>query len=241
MTDPPKPAASAPKDAEGPNRVLIRPMPRAVILYPTAIVALVFGLICLAYSAGTEPEWIGLAFVFIFAANLFVMNFEFGRAIALALFAVVLALVFFVMFLSERWNVPIFGYVGSFFRSLHIHANAAFYLCVSAVLGITFLCVVVNSRFDYWEITSNELLHHHGMWGNIERYPSPNLRISKEIPDLFEFLLMGSGTLVLFPASESRTITLEMVFRVNQKEEKIKRLLGRLQVSLESDRRRPDA
>ena len=106
---------------------------------------------------------------------------------------------------------------------------------MAVILGATFALVWFNSRFDYWEITRNELLHHHGMWGSIERFPAPNLRITKEIDDLFEFLLTGAGRLVLYPASERRAIVLDTVFRVNQKEDRIKNLLSRISVDVEPD------
>ena len=104
-----------------------------------------------------------------------------------------------------------------------------------AILGITFLFVFIKARFNYWEFTSNELLHHHGFVGNIERFPAPNLRISKEIHDVFEFLLLRSGRLVVHPSGERRSFVLELVVGVNKKEETIKRLLSKLSVDIDHD------
>ena len=214
------------------ERVIIRPMPKAVMLYPTAVVCAVFGIIAALFPAG---PWMGLTFMVVFAANLFIMNFEFGRSSAIALFGVVLALVFLGLFLGEKYEVPVFHHIVGLLRGFDIKANAGFYLAMAVILGATFALVWFNSRFDYWEITRNELLHHHGMWGSIERFPAPNLRITKEIDDLFEFLLTGAGRLVLYPASERRAIVLDTVFRVNQKEDRIKNLLSRISVDVEPD------
>jgi len=237
MTDPaPKPITPGPAPKpDDPDRVTIRPLPKAVVLYPTALLCIVFGAIAAWYPAGQEPPLLGLAFVGLFGLNLFIMNFEFGRASTLAIFAVVFGLVFLGLFLGEKFQWPVFAAISGFFKELRIHANAAFYFSLAAILGVTFLVVLIKTRFDYWEITSNELLHHRGVVGNIDRYPAPNLRISKEIHDVFEFLLLRSGRLVVHPTGERRSFVLELVAGVNKKEKMIKKLLSRLSVDINDD------
>ena len=43
----------------------------------------------------------------------------------------------------------------------------------------------------------NEILHHHGPLSDLERFPTMNLKFDKEIPDVLEYALLGSGRLVL--------------------------------------------
>ena len=90
-------------------------------------------------------------------------------------------------------------------------------------------------RFDYWEVRPNELLHHHGILSDLKRFAAPNLRIDKEINDIFEYLLCGSGRLILHPSSEPRAIVLENVFWISRKEKAITRLLGALQVRVRQE------
>ena len=75
--------------------------------------------------------------------------------------------------------------------------------------------VVISGHFDYWEITHNEILHHKGFLGDLERFPAPNMRLTNEIPDLFEyslfFLLGGAGKSVIYPHVSSRAGVLEKV------------------------------
>jgi hypothetical protein len=95
--------------------------------------------------------------------------------------------------------------------------------------------VVVSVQFDYWEVRPNELLHHHGVLSDLERFAAPNLRIDKEINDVFEYWLMRSGRLILHPSNERRAIVLENVLRINRKEQQITSMLGVLQVEMRPD------
>ena len=90
-------------------------------------------------------------------------------------------------------------------------------------------------RFDYWVVTNNELLHHHGPFGDLERFPAPQLKIDKEIPDIFEYLLFGSGRLIFYPTSERRALILENVMAVNRVEQEIKHLLAALEVRIDNE------
>ena len=84
-------------------------------------------------------------------------------------------------------------------------------------MGLIFVGVAITVRFDYWEVRPNELLHHHGVLSDLERFSAPNLRIDKEINDIFEYMLLRSGRLILHPSQERRAIVLENVFFINQK------------------------
>jgi hypothetical protein len=57
-----------------------------------------------------------------------------------------------------------------------------------------------------------------------ERFPAPGMHVEKDIPDVFEYFLLGSGRLILRPVA-GPTIILENVLFVNDVEEKIRNLL----------------
>ncbi|MBA3643544.1 MAG: hypothetical protein H0W59_05695, partial [Chloroflexia bacterium] len=63
------------------------------------------------------------------------------------------------------------------------------------------------------------------------RYPAPGLELQKEITDVFEFLLFGSGRLVIQP-TKGPAIVLENVFRINDKERRIQALLDAINVEI---------
>ncbi len=81
----------------------------------------------------------------------------------------------------------------------------------------------------------NEILHHHGPLSDLERYPTLNLKFDKEIPDVFEFLFLGAGKLVLHVTEERKAIVLENVLFINSKEEGLKRMMSRLEVRVTTD------
>jgi len=104
------------------------------------------------------------------------------------------------------------------------------------MLAVIYVAVLINVRFDYWEVRQNELLHHHGFLSNLERYSAPNLRISKEIDDVFEYLLLRSGRLIIHPSNEPRAFVLDNVLNINVKEAAITKMLGALQVSVRDEK-----
>jgi hypothetical protein len=114
-------------------------------------------------------------------------------------------------------------------------ANSTFFIVFASMLVLVYICVFIAARFDYWEVRPNELLHHHGILSDLKRYSAPNLRVDKEINDLFEYLLLGSGRLILQPSNERRAITLDNVLFINQKEKSITGMLSALQVKVRDD------
>jgi hypothetical protein len=104
------------------------------------------------------------------------------------------------------------------------------------MLGLMYVGVFVKIRFDYWEVRPNELLHHHGFLSSLERYSAPNLRISKEIDDVFEYMLLRCGRLILHPSNEPRAHVLDNVLNIDSKEKAITQMLGALQVQIRDER-----
>jgi hypothetical protein len=183
---------------------------------------------------GGDPlfeERLGLLFFTIFALNLLVIAFEFSRFRTMAIFFFFVAVFFFLLWLSTRWDV--FPFLRDLVDKVHLHASTSLYFAVAIYLLLIFGCVFVTTRFNYWVIRSNEILHKEGFLGDVKRFPSPNLKMTKEISDVFEFLLLGSGRIVLFPASEKQAIVLEHVLRVNAAERAIQELLASITVEVE--------
>ncbi len=174
-------------------------------------------------------------FLFVFALNLVVMAFDFPRTTSLTWFFAIVALVIGIWFLLKLnpWLAP---QIVDALLQIKPAANASFYLIFTGIILFLFICVLVSRRFDYWEVKGNELLHHHGFLSNMERFSAPNLRIDKEINDVFEYLLLRSGRLIIHSSNDSRTIVLDNVIGINDKEERITKMLGALQVRVRTER-----
>lgn len=234
---PPPPPATTPGKPADHKSVVIRSRPKIVFLYPTFLAALLAGLWTLAQmSSGVPLDEVSLTpgriFWWVFVINLAAMAFDFtrGEFVALVLFFGVITLS--ILILDGKWHLV--EPVRRALAHVQLRAHPHLYLLMAAAMGVTFLLVFLGGRFDYWEITHNELLHHRGLLGDVERFPAQNLRKTKEITDLFEFCLLGAGRLVLHPHGAQRSIVLENVLFVNRREQEIQRMLAQLAVTLES-------
>lgn len=215
-----------------PQRVFLVSYPKVVFLYPTLIASLIAGIWMLVRPVeGTESFIVSSVFLAILTLNLLVFSFDFPRETSLVVAASIVAVVFGLLLLFRTWD-GILPEVTRILQNYHPHANATFYFTFATVLSIIYCIVAIGTRFDYWEVTPNELLHHHGIMSDLKRFSAPNMRIDKEINDVFENILLGSGRLILHPHNESRAIVLDNVMMINKKEAKLTKMLGALRVQV---------
>ncbi len=233
-----KPAEqSGTKDHGG---IFLVPYPKIVFLYPTFLVALLAAVwMSLTGRSTADPSdtgavvitWIFLA---VLAFNLFVISFDFPRATSLTMFFLIAAVILGAVLLITL-QPQLLPAVADVLQSIRPVANATFFNVIVGMLTLLYVAVFISVRFDYWEVRHNELLHHHGMLSDLKRYSSPSLRIDKEINDIFEYLLLGSGRLILQPSGELRAIILDNVLFITKKEAAITQMLSTLQVEVRSD------
>lgn len=245
--DPKQPAAKTPGPAGSrskrrpdlPSKVLLISYPKIVFLYPTFLVA-VAAATFLSFShqpleaSNAVAAGLSVAFLGVLAANFVILGFDFPRTSSLTLFFMVVALAVgcaLVCVLNPGLLPTVTGTLKQF-RPL---ANAPFYWAFAGILGVIMVAAVISARFDRWEARPNELLHREGIWGNLRRFPVLGLRIEKEMSDVFEYLLLRSGRLILRPSNEPRAIILENVPFIRTKEETLTRLLGALEVEIRTE------
>lgn len=226
---------SKPASGTAPKPVFLISYPKIVLLYPTFLTAIIAGIIMLVVGETSKTaEWLGVIFLWMFGVNIVVLAFDFPRTTSLTLFFLIMAVVLGLILTATSF--PNFmPAVYDLLTKIRPHANATFYFCFSTILAIIYVVVFVSVRFDYWEVRPNELLHHHGIMSNLERYNAPNLRITKEIDDVFEYMLLRSGRLILHPSSVPRPFVLENVMFINRREAEITEMLGALQVRIRTD------
>jgi hypothetical protein len=230
---PPGIPPGAEPESPPPKSVFLVSYPKVVFMYPTMIAALIAGCYMLLpqNQNHNDTHFVALLFMAVFTVNLIVFAFDFPRTTSLTLFFF-LAAVILGLLLLFRFNSEILPALHHIFDAYKPEANATFYFSVAGVLAAIYIAVLINVQFDYWEVTPNELLHHHGVLSNLERYASPSLKIDKEINDVFEYLLLRSGRLILHPSSEPRAVVLENVMNINAKEAILTKMLGALQVQV---------
>lgn len=211
-------------------RLRIHPWPKMVYLWPTMFIS--FAMAIAERFMGQYAALWGFVFMVVFGLNLMVLTFDFPRGTSLTLAFAVIATVL-VLFLAN-YHFEVIGPLARFFKNRKMSASSEFYVCLFLVQVILFVGMYVVTRFDYWELTPNELLHHRGVLGDMERYPTAGLKFNKEITDFFEYILCGSGTLTLHLPSSPRPIVLENILRITRVERVADRLLDANLVRMES-------
>jgi hypothetical protein len=220
-----------PRDARKPRleRVVIRSLPKVVFLYPTMLVAAVAS-VATWQGWGSDSLW-GHVFLIALGLNLVVIGFEFPRTTSLTILFLIAAAILGAILLNQHYNI--FPWMDRQTGRLHPSANTQFYGLIAIAIAIVLVGVfIIHTWFDYWEVLSNELIHHHGILGSLERLPSPGIKFDKEITDIFEYFILGSGRLIITPSGEGRPIILENVPRINHVEHNIKAVLGVTEVQI---------
>ncbi len=190
------------------------------------------------YRPGATERYLGMLFLGVLALNLMVIAFDFPRFTIVAGGLLATTIIFLVLWLSVYFDLlPILRRTLSGFN---IYASPDFYLGYATVLLLFYGVISLTRWLDYWEILPNELLHHHGPLSDLERFPTTNLKFDKEIPDILEHALLGAGRLVLHVQNEKRSIILDNVLGINQKEDKLKKLMSRMEVRVTTDQETSD-
>jgi hypothetical protein len=225
-------------DAGGDNvkPIILVSYPKIILLYPTFFASLIAAVLTYFYDVShPHNQTITVLFLAILTVNLVVLAFDFPRTTSLIVFFLLVTLGLGAMLMSI-YLPKVIPAVTGILEKIDPHANSTFYICFSTMLGLIYVGVFVNIRFDYWEVRPNELLHHHGFLSSLERYSAPNLRISKEIDDVFEYMLLRCGRLIIHPSNEPRAFVLDNVLGIDAKETAITKMLGALQVQIRDER-----
>lgn len=214
--------------------VIVRPYPKVILLYPTALCALVCGLVQ-AFAGGGEnalarERMLGLAMGATAGFNMLVLAFEFTRLKSFAIGLGALAALFLCLWLGERW--PVIEILREFLVARDLRLSTELYFGIALYFALILVGVMVYARFNYYEIKRNLIVHHTGFLGHVKRFPSPNLRMTKEINDIFEYGLLRLGRIILFPATEKEAIVLENIINVNTVERDIHEMLKALAVEI---------
>lgn len=210
------------------ERVIIRPLPKIALFWPVLVCALLCTL-----GMYLSPEYArgwGRTFQTVFFLNVFVMAFDFTAVAAMALIMFVVA----VGLLASLVEYRLYDYLpllAGWLDEMSPRANIWFYALIATGLVIVFAGIwLVSSRFNYWEVTHNEIVHHVGVRDEVRRYSTEHLRMQKEITDVFELALLRSGRLVFYAAGMQEAIVLENVRGINGIELRIQELLQAIRV-----------
>lgn len=212
-----------------PDRVRLRAWPKMLFFWPSALAALAAGIgTSLSPEMSQRWEFWGTLFFVIFALNLLIITFEFPRSTSLTLVLVIVALAFAFVEINRRYNIIV--PLQEFIERLRLAATPDFYFAIFTVYVILLISMFINTRFSYWEISNNEIVHFKGMMQDVERFDTDGLHYQKEITDFFEFVIGGSGRLILDAPAFDNPIILDNVLRINYKANVLDHILEYKQV-----------
>jgi hypothetical protein len=206
------------------SRVVVRPMPKVIFFYLTWLASLVFGII--ESIQGSASGQLGTWWILLFAFNLLVISFDFNETKSIAAVFIVVSVIFAGLYFG------FLPFLGDILKKLNVQMNVNFYFSMFGLFSIFYLVIFLRSRFEYWEFRNNEVLHRTGMFGEIKRYSTEDLRWFKEIPDVLERILLRSGRMVITTSREPHPIVIENVIGIESVDEKIAELLGAKRVTL---------
>jgi hypothetical protein len=215
------PHVHVPADKNAQRPVIVRAYPKVIFFWPTWVLSLVAALL-----VKDDSVHLGTVWLCVFAFNLLVISFDFTELVSLLALAVIATVIFAGLYFD------FLGVFSTFFRDLRAHANAAFYWSMFGLFTIIYLCVLVRTRLNYWEFRHNEVIHRKGLFADLKRYSTEDLRWFKEIPDVLERLLCGSGRMILTTPREPHPIVIEHVIGIGTIDDRVADILGTKRVTL---------
>jgi len=209
------------------ERIYLRNYSKVIFLYPLFITSLI--LFIIQNIIGIDEPGFGAIWITVFFANLFVIAFDTSstKFLILLLIAIILIIIFTFIFHPD----VIISEILSF--EVLIVMSTQFYLASAVILAVVLLFAWIITRFNYWKLERNEVIHRNGIFVSVSRYPTKNLRIKKDIPDLFEFLLLRAGSIQLFLGNQE-VVQFDTILNINKKAKQIDYLLSDIEVEVES-------
>jgi len=214
------------KKPKHPSEIYIRSYPKIIFFWPLLITSFILWLIQF-FSPG-PVSILGTVWFIVFFINIFVTAFDFSSTKFFVLILAIVVILLLVVFLV----LPNFA-ISLNLDIIDLSLSAQFYLVMTLILVFVLGIVIISTRFEYYKIERNEIIHKSGIFSTAERFPVKSLRFKKEIPDVFEFFLLRAGSMTIDPGHSDEVMILPTVLNINKIEKHLDWLLSH--VSVEPD------
>ena len=180
-------------------------------------------------SDATENSVVlGYAWFIVFFINIFVTAFDFSSTkFFVLILAIVIVLMIVIFLVLPNFSVSLTGI------EIDLGLPWQFYMVMTIILAFILGLVILSTRFEYYKIERNEIIHKKGIFSSAERFPVKSLRFKKEIPDVFEFFMLRAGSFTIMPGKADEVMILPTVLNINKREKQLDWLLSH--VSVEPD------
>jgi len=218
------------KKVKRPDVIYLRSYPKVIFYWPLLVISLcLWGIQAYMYDKSGELEPVlGYIWFIVFFVNIFVTAFDFSSTKFFVLILVIIVVLLVVAFvLLPNFSLDLTGI------EIDLGLPYQFYMVMSIILGFILGIVVLSTRFEYYKIERNEIIHKSGIFSSAERFPVKSLRFKKEIPDVFEFFMLRAGKFTIMPGKADEVMILPTVLNINKREKQLDWLLSH--VSVEPD------
>lgn len=218
------------KKVKHPNEIFLRSYPKVIFYWPLLITSFILWIIqALLRSDATENSVVlGYAWFIVFFINIFVTAFDFSSTkFFVLILAIVIVLMIVIFLVLPNFSVSLTGI------EIDLGLPWQFYMVMTIILAFILGLVILSTRFEYYKIERNEIIHKKGIFSSAERFPVKSLRFKKEIPDVFEFFMLRAGSLTIMPGKADEVMILPTVLNINKREKQLDWLLSH--VSVEPD------
>jgi len=194
------------KKDEIPDRVIARSYPSTIYLWPAVLVGYLIYLLSWLnksfnfVSSTDQPKFHSLLagiWLTIVIFNLIVMSFDFslGKTFTIFISFGFLVLLYIVIRDGLNIKVALLPSIAEFLADLSIEINPNFYLLFSLLMTFIYIIVFIQTRFNYWEFTSNRISRRGGFFEREESFSAQSSRVVTETTDVFERLLFRAGVI----------------------------------------------
>ncbi|MHA1913624.1 MAG: hypothetical protein ACW986_05855 [Promethearchaeota archaeon] len=216
------------KEVKHPTVVYLRSYPKVIFFWPLLLVSLILWGVQSLIGPENPNTVLGYIWFIVFFINIFVTAFDFSSTKFFVLVLAIVVIILLVVFLV----VPNFT-VSTTQIEISLGLPYQFYMIMSLIFAFILGIVVISTRFEYFKIERNEIIHKKGVFSSAERFPVKSMRFKKEIPDVFEFFMLRAGKFTIMPGHADEVMILPTVLNVNKKEKDLDWLLSH--VSVEPD------
>ena len=207
--------------------VRIRPYPKVVFFYPSVLLAGIVSAMALFGFPIEEHSWLNLLFLGFFGFNVFI--FAFDSSVLMTIIIGIVVVLGGIILALLQWLTPL----GDAVMSIRPGMNDHFYYFFFVLFVIVYLLVYIRTRFNYFDISHNELFHKTGLLSDTQRINAPNISYKREIADVFEYWLLGAGRIKIMPR-DHEPFVVETVIGVNKIDQRLGEILSKMEVTWDS-------
>ncbi len=208
------------------ERIVLKDYPKIIFFFPLffySLIAFIIEMITGEISDLLGEIWFALLFM-----NLFVIAFDFNST---KFFILVMAFVILILLVIFYGLFPYVEELNAETLELGAGLGVEFYFLIIIILGGILAFVIIVREFDYWVITANQIIHKEGVFQKGDRYPVQRFRFKKDIPDLFEYILLRAGSMILI-FGDGNVVHLDTVLNIKKKQKQLDVLLSNVKVSM---------